>query len=77
LASYVEANLSIPPSTGLEVEVFDLGANGASRIRTGGLCLAKAALYQLSYGPVVRNGRAVAVFRRLEVLDTGNASVHE
>jgi hypothetical protein len=27
------------------------GGDGASRIRTGGLRLAKAALYQLSYGP--------------------------
>ena len=30
--------------------------SGPSRIRTGDLRLAKAALYQLSYGPLLRQG---------------------
>jgi hypothetical protein len=34
-----------------QCRVVDLCLDGASRIRTGGLRVANATLYQLSYGP--------------------------
>jgi hypothetical protein len=51
-----DVNAGRPQRAGGKLDVRSCGPGGARRSRTDDILLAKQALYQLSYGPVLRNG---------------------
>ncbi len=51
-----DVNAGRPDRGGGKLDVRSCGPGGARRSRTDDILLAKQALYQLSYGPVLRNG---------------------